>query len=82
MNISIKVAAVLACIGLSACDVDRTQEAEAPDIDVDANAGQLPRYDVDTPDVNVGTENVVVQVPDVDVNAPNDDEAVAPANRQ
>jgi len=31
--------------------------------------------------VNVGTENVVVQVPDVDVSLPEDDEAAA-ANRQ
>ncbi len=80
MNNIIKIAAVIASLGLAACDVDQTREAEAPTVDVDASAGQVPRYDVDGPEVNVGTENVVVQVPDVDVSLPRDD--AAPANRQ
>lgn len=63
------------------CDVDQTREAEAPEVDVDATAGQLPRYDVDGPEVDVSTENIVVQVTDVDVSLPDDDDA-GPANRQ
>ncbi len=81
MNKSIKVAAVIASLGLAACDVDQTREGEAPAIDVDADAGQLPRYDVEGPEVDVTTENVVVQVPEVDVSLPNDREAET-ANRQ
>ncbi len=81
MNKSIKIAAVIASLGLAACDVDQTREADAPEVDVDASSGQLPRYDVDAPEVNVDTENVVVQVPDVDVSLPDDDDAAA-ANRQ
>ncbi len=77
MNKSIKFAAVIASLGLAACDVDQTREAEAPEVDVDASAGQLPRYDVDAPEVNVGTENVVVQVPTVDIDPAADDEAAA-----
>ena len=80
MKTIVKVTAVLTCLGLSACDVDKTQEGEAPEVEINADAGQLPRYDVDGPEVNVGTENVVVQVPDVDVSAPDDDNA-APANQ-
>lgn len=60
-------------LGIAACDVDQTKEAEAPDIDVNASGGQLPEFDVDTADVNIGTENRVVQVPTVDVDAPKDD---------
>ncbi len=81
MKKSIGIIAALASLGIAACDVDQTREAEAPEVDVDATAGQLPSYDVEGPEVNVGTENVVVQVPDVDVSLPDDDETV-PANRQ
>lgn len=52
---------------LAACDVDQTREAEAPEVDVDATEGQMPAYDVDTPEVNVGTAERQVDVPDVDV---------------
>ncbi len=82
MNKSIKIAAVIASLGLAACDVDQTREAEAPEVDIDANAGQLPTYDVDAPEVDVDTENVVVQVPDVDVSVPDADDDAAAANRQ
>lgn len=81
MKSAVKISAMVACFGLAACDVDQTREAEAPDVDVNVQEGQLPRYDVDGPEVNVGTENVVVQVPDVDVSVPND-KAEAPANAQ
>ena len=81
----------LICLGLLvACDVDQTQEARLPDVDVDvdATAGQLPEFDVDWADVNVGTrtttikvpkvvvvmEEEEVEVPYVDVDMPNDDE--------
>jgi uncharacterized lipoprotein len=53
---------------MAGCSVDKTEDGEAPSMDVDADAGELPEYDVDTPDVNVGTETQTVDVPDVDVN--------------
>lgn len=81
MRTSIKLVALAAVFGVAASDVDQTREAEAPDVDVNVQEGQLPRYDVDGPEVNVGTENVVVQVPDVDISAPEEEKA-APANRQ
>ena len=65
---------------LVACDVDQTQEARMPDVDVDAKAGQVPKYDVvqtqkgKLPDVDVKVTggqvpkyDVDVKVPDVDV---------------
>lgn len=65
---------------LVACDVDQTQEARLPDVDVDAKAGQVPKYDVvktqegKLPDVDVKVSggqvpkyDVDVKVPDVDV---------------
>ncbi len=43
-----------------------------PDVDVNVSGGELPEYNVEGPSVNVGTENRVVQVPTVDVDAPQD----------
>ena len=57
-------------IGLAACDVDQTKEAELPEVDVEG--GQMPEYDVETADVDVGTKKTTVEVPDVDVKMPGD----------
>ena len=51
-------------VGMAACDVDQTEEGEAPEVEVEE--GQLPSYDVDAPDVDV-TEDTVT-VPDIDIN--------------
>lgn len=56
-------------IGMTACDVDQTEEGQAPDVEV--QEGELPAYDVEGPDVNV-TEDTVT-VPDIDVNTPNNE---------
>lgn len=65
--------ALVSCIGLSACDVDQTKKGELPDVDVTANGGSLPEYDVDAPEVKVGTENKTVEVPTVDIESAKDD---------
>lgn len=57
------------CLSITACDVDQTKEGEMPDVDVNASGGQLPEYNVEGPDVDVGMENKTVQVPTVDVDA-------------
>jgi hypothetical protein len=55
-------------IGLAACDVDQTQEGELPDVEV--TGGQMPEYDVETADIDVGTKEETVEVPDVDITMP------------
>ena len=54
------------------CDVDKTQEGEMPDVDVEG--GQLPKYDVDAPDVDIGTQKKTVTVPDIDIHPADDDD--------
>lgn len=58
------LAPVLA-FGLAACSVEQTEEGDMPEVEV--QDGQLPEYDVDAPDVDVGTDTTTVVVPDVDV---------------
>ncbi len=66
--------APLFAVGMTACDVDQTEEGDMPDVEVEE--GELPAYDVEGPDVEV-TEDTVT-VPDVDIDAPEDDGEVDP----
>ncbi len=58
-------------IGLAACDVDQTKEGEMPEVEV--TGGALPEYDVETADVDVGTKETTVEVPDVKITMPDAD---------
>lgn len=57
-------------IAMSGCDVDKTQEGELPEVSTEG--GQLPAYDVETADVDVGTREETVTVPEVDVTMPDE----------
>lgn len=61
-------AVVVAVVAFYMIDVDQTQEAKLPDVNVDVEGGQLPSYDVQTGSVDVGTEKKTIKVPEVDVN--------------
>jgi hypothetical protein len=63
--------APLFVVGIAACDVDQTEEGELPDVDVEG--GQVPEYDVDAADVDIGTDTAVIEVPDVDIEDPDAD---------
>ena len=56
-----------AALGLAACDVEQTEEGDMPEVSVEG--GNMPEYDVDVPEVTVGTEETTVEVPTVDVEA-------------
>ena len=59
-------------VGTTGCRVNQTEEGEMPDVDVKVEDGKLPEYDVDTAEVEVGTETKTIEVPDVDVTMPED----------
>lgn len=63
------VAAALYAFGV--IDVRQTREAKLPE--VKAEGGQLPAFDVDAPDVDVGTRNETVKVPEISVGREKDD---------
>tara|TARA_B100000749_G_C18171788_1_gene360189 strand:- start:162 stop:458 length:297 start_codon:yes stop_codon:yes gene_type:complete len=69
VGVIIGVAALVGAvwIGMTLIDVDQTESGEMPDVDiaVDADGGELPEYDVDTGEVDVGTETETVLVPEV-----------------
>lgn len=47
------------------CNIDQKKEAELPEVDVEVEEGQLPTFDVEWADVNVGTTTKMVEVPKV-----------------
>ncbi len=77
-------------IAVLSCNIKKEEKGELPEIDVDvtADAGKLPEYEVNWADVNVGTttktveipkvviimEEEQVEVPFIDVDMPNDEE--------
>lgn len=56
-------------LGLSACDVQKTQEGEMPKVDVDVKGGQVPKYDVDAADIDVKKKQVTVPTLEYDTPA-------------
>lgn len=70
LKASTGAALVFICLAASACQVKKTQDGAMPDVSVKATGGQLPKYDVQTPDVKVGTKTTTVQVPTVEVKTP------------
>jgi hypothetical protein len=76
MNNSIKALTLAAaCLSVAACKVEKTQDAKLPQVEVNATGGQLPEYNVQGPNVSVGTENKTIQVPTVHVDTPNDNKS-------
>ncbi len=64
----VAVIAILVIIGAFAfgfIDINQTREAMLPKVKTEG--GQMPRFDVNTAKVDVGTTNATVDVPKVDV---------------
>jgi hypothetical protein len=59
--------ATIGAAGLYLVDVDQTKEARLPAFDVKVTEGQMPAFDVEVADVSVGTKQVDVKIPTVDV---------------
>jgi len=53
------------CLAAAGCKVKQTQEGELPE--VHASGGQLPKFDVQGPEVKVSSSPATVGVPEVKV---------------
>lgn len=54
-----------ALVAFQIIDIRQTRQAELPKVRTEG--GQLPAFDVDAPDVDVGTRNETVEVPDISI---------------
>ena len=64
-------ALLVATLGMAGCEVEKTEEGSLPEVDV--KGGNMPEYDVDAPDVDVGTKEKTITVPDVDIDMPDNE---------
>ncbi|MDQ3140501.1 MAG: hypothetical protein M3Q15_07230 [Pseudomonadota bacterium] len=60
---------LLVLLATGVLNVDQTKEGALPDVDVSAEGGQVPEFDVDAKEVVVGTTETNVTVPDVDIDS-------------
>ncbi len=56
---------LLMVMPLGACRIEQEETGSLPDVNVDVEPGNLPEYDVEGPDVNVGVTERTVTVPKV-----------------
>jgi hypothetical protein len=67
----IKLAAMATlAIAAAGCQVNKTKDGKLPDVQVKTTEGQLPAYNVQGPDVQVGSKNETVKVPTIKVTTP------------
>lgn len=71
-NLTGVVAIAATALAFSSCDVKKTQEGEMPEVKVEG--GQMPKYDVETPEVKIEEKTIElpdsITVPDVDIVTP------------
>ena len=65
------VLAALVAWALGLFSVSQTDKGALPSVSIDAKGGDLPSFDVDTADVDVGTTKTKVEVPTIEVETKN-----------
>ena len=55
------LSAALLAVATTGCKVDKTQDGKMPEVEV--KGGQIPKYDVKGPTVEVGTKTKEINVP-------------------
>lgn len=63
----------LVAFGFYFFDLDMTEEASLPDVDVSVEGGNMPEFDVESGDIETGTEEVTMTVPTIEVESPEED---------
>ncbi len=64
-KLGVTLLAILLLASLGACRVRQTEEGKLPDVEV--TGGEMPKYDVDTAEVDVSTSTATITTPDVDI---------------
>lgn len=59
--------AALVWFGIVMVDVDQTQEAALPDVDVSVEGGQMPEFEAEVGEIAVGETEATIEVPEVEV---------------
>lgn len=71
MSRALKILAMgTVCLSIAACQVNKTQQGKLPKVEVKTSQGQLPAYNIQGPDVQVGSKTKTFKVPTVHVTTP------------
>lgn len=73
--IAVVIAAVAIGFGIYMVDIDQTEEASLPDVELTVEGGNLPEFDAEVGDIEMGTEEVTLEVPTIDIQSPEEDAA-------
>lgn len=73
--IAVVVAAIAIGFGIYMVDIDQTEEASLPDVDVSVEGGNMPEFSADVGDIETGTETITMEVPTIDIQSPEEDAA-------
>ncbi len=73
--IAVVVAAVAIGFGVYMVDIDQTQEASLPDVDLSVEGGNLPEFSADVGDIETGTETITMEVPTIEFESPEEDDS-------
>lgn len=76
------VVAIAIGFGVYMVDVEQTEEASLPDVDVSVEGGNLPEYNAEVGDVEVGEREVTVTVPTIDIESPEEERMAENADSQ
>ena len=71
--IAVAVAAVAIGFGVYMVDIDQTEEASLPDVELSVEGGNMPAFDAEVGDIETGTEEVTMEVPTIDIESPEED---------
>ena len=58
------------CLAVAGCQVNKTQSGKLPKVEMKTSEGQLPAYNIQGPDVQVGSKSHTFNVPTVHVTTP------------
>ncbi|SHH15874.1 hypothetical protein [Marivita hallyeonensis] len=71
--LGIAVVAVAIAFGVYMVDVEQTEEASLPNVELNVEGGNLPEYNAEVGDIETGTEEVTVTVPTIEIESPEED---------
>ncbi|KQI70570.1 hypothetical protein AN191_17460 [Loktanella sp. 5RATIMAR09] len=73
--LAVVVAAVAIGFGIYMVDINQTEEASLPDVDVTVEEGNMPEFNAEVGDIETGTEEITLEVPTVDIESPEEDDS-------
>ncbi len=73
--IAVAVAAVAIGFGIYMVDIDQTEEARLPDVQLSVEGGNLPEFEAEVGDIETGTEEVTLEIPTIEFQSPEEDAA-------